>query len=222
MVERDAARPLCAGLKWLAAELGRARDTEVLQARLTADLAALVVGPVEARITAHFTAELARARQAVLRALDGQRYFRLLNDLDALLAGPPLTSSVEREAGRVLAKPVRQSARRLRRALAAVPGAADRDTAIHQARRTRAASAACPLVPVGRFQPGREPAARPEGPAGVVHVSTGLGRPARGAAHPPRGPDPRIPLRQLTAASIAVSSVGWWTVMMVFFFAPAL
>ena len=123
----------------------------MLQARLTADLAALVVGPVEARITAHFTAELARARQAVLRALDGQRYFRLLNDLDALLAGPPLTSSVEREAGRVLAKPVRQSARRLRRALAAVPGAADRDTAIHQARKAAerarcAAEAAAPAL----------------------------------------------------------------------------
>jgi hypothetical protein len=92
------------------------------------------VGPVQARVTAHFTAELAQARQTALEALGGQRYLRLLDDLDALLADPPLTPSADREAGKVLAKPVRWAARRLRRALAAVPGAEDRDTAIHEAR----------------------------------------------------------------------------------------
>ncbi len=153
IIERDATRPLCAELQWLAAALGQARDTEVLLARLTADLAAvppaLVIGAVQARITAHFTAELAQARQAALRALDGQRYLRLLDDLDALLADPPLTPLAEREAGKVLAKPVRQAARRLQRALAAVPGAADRDTAIHEARKAtkRARYAAEAAVP---------------------------------------------------------------------------
>ena len=66
IIDREMTRPLRAELKWLAATLGQARDTEVLQARLTADLAAvapaLVVGPVQARITAHFTAQLAQAR----------------------------------------------------------------------------------------------------------------------------------------------------------------
>jgi CHAD domain-containing protein len=153
IIEWDATRPLCAELKWLAAALGQARDTEVLLARLTADLAAvrpaLVIGPVQARITAHFTSELARARQAVLEVLDGQRYLRLLDDLDALLADPPLTPSAGRAAGKVLAKPVRRAARRLRRALAAVPGAEDRDTAIHQARKAtkRARYAAEAAVP---------------------------------------------------------------------------
>ncbi len=139
VIDRDTTRPLCAELKWLAAALGPARDTEVLLARLTADLAAippaLVVGPVQARITAHFNAGLTRARRAALDALDGQRYPRLLNDLQALLADPPLTPLAERQAGKVLAKPVRQAARRLRRALDAVPGAEDRDTAIHEARK---------------------------------------------------------------------------------------
>ena len=125
IIDRDATRPRCAELKWLAATLGQARDTEVLQARLTADLAAippaLVVGPVQARITAHFTAELARARQTALGALDGQRYLRLLDDLDALLADPPLTPQAERTAGKALAKLVRRAADRLQRALAAVP-----------------------------------------------------------------------------------------------------
>ena len=139
IIGRDATRPLCAELRWLATALGQARDTEVLLALLTADLAAvppaLIVGPVEARITAHFTARLAQARKTVLDALDGQRYPRLLDELGALLASPPLTPSAERKAGKVLAKPVRRAARRLQRALAAVPGAADRDTAIHQARK---------------------------------------------------------------------------------------
>ena len=153
VIDRHTTRPLCAELKWLAAELGQARDTEVLLARLTADLAAirpaLVVGPVQARITAHFNAELTQARQTALNALDGQRYLRLLDDLHALLADPPLTPLAKRQAGEALAKPVRQGARRLQRTLDAVPGAEDRDTAIHEARKAtkRARYAAEAAVP---------------------------------------------------------------------------
>ena len=153
IIERDATRPLCAELKWLAAALGPARDTEVLLARLTAELAAispaLVTGPVQARITAHFTAELAQARQAAVDALGGQRYLRLLEDLDALLADPPLTPLAEREAGKALPEPVQRAARRLQRALAAVPAAEDRDAAIHEARKAakRARYAAEAAVP---------------------------------------------------------------------------
>jgi len=155
VIERDATRSLCAELKWLATALGAARDGEVMLARLTDDLAAippaLVVGPAQARITAHFTAELAQAGQTALAALDGQRYLRLLDDLDALLSDPPLTPLAARKAGKVLAKPVRRAARRLQRALAAVPGAEDRDAAIHEARKTAkraryAAEAAAPAL----------------------------------------------------------------------------
>ena len=123
IIEREATGPLCAELTWLAAALGPARDGEVMLARLTAELAAippaLVTGPVQARVTAHFTAGLAQARQTALAALDGQRYLRLLDDLDALLADPPLTPLAKRKAGKALAKPVRRAARRLQRALAA-------------------------------------------------------------------------------------------------------
>ncbi len=111
----------------------------MLLARLTAELTAippaLVVGPVRARITDCLTAGLAQAGQTALDALDGQRYLRLLDDLDALLADPPLTPLAERKAGKVLFKPVRRAARRLQRALAAVPAAGDRDAAIHEARK---------------------------------------------------------------------------------------
>jgi len=153
IIEREATRSLCAELKWLAAALGPARDGEVLLARLTAELAAippaLVMGPVQARITAHFTAGLAQTGQAALRALDGERYLRLLDDLDALLADPPLTPLAKRKAGKVLAKPVRRAARRLQRALAAVPAAEDRDAVIHEARKAtkRARYAAEAAVP---------------------------------------------------------------------------
>ena len=64
---------------------------------------------------------------------------------------PPLAPPAAREAGEVLAKPVRRAARRLQRVLDAVPGAEDRDTAIHQARKAAkraryAAEAAVPAI----------------------------------------------------------------------------
>jgi len=150
IIDREATRSLGEELKWLAAELGHARDSEVMLERLTADLAAippaLVVGPVEVRMTGHFTAELAQAGKAALHALDGPRYLRLRDDLDVLLADPPLTPLAGRKAGKALVRPVRRAARRLQRALAAVPApeghaaedlgtAVDRDTAIHEARK---------------------------------------------------------------------------------------
>jgi CHAD domain/CYTH domain len=128
-----------------------ATSWDEIEAELAAVPPVLVVGPVQARITGHFSAELAQAGQTALAALDGQRYLRLLDDLDALLAGPPLTPPAKREAGKVLAKPVRRAGRRLQRALAAVPGAEDRDAAIHEARKATkrawyAAEAAVPAL----------------------------------------------------------------------------
>ena len=153
IVEREATRPLCEELKWLAATLGQARDTEVLLTRLTAELAAvpsaLVVGPVAARVDDYFTDELARAGGIALGALDGQRYTHLRENLNALLADPPLTPRARCQAGETLAKPVRRAERRLQRALAAVPAAEDQDAAIHEARKAakRARYAAEVAVP---------------------------------------------------------------------------
>ena len=155
IIQREATRPLDEELKWLAAVLGHVRDGEVLLTRFTAELAAippeLVIGPVETRITGYFTTELARAGKTTLEALDGRRYLQLLNDLDLLIADPPLTPLAERKAGKVLAKPVRRAARRLQRALAAVPDAEDQDAAIHEARKATkraryAAEAAMPAL----------------------------------------------------------------------------
>jgi CHAD domain-containing protein len=165
LIDREATRPLCDELKWLGVTLGQARDTEVMLARLSADLAvippALVTGPVEARITAHFTAELAQAGKVAVAALDGRRYRRLRDDLDGLLARPPLTPLAERGAGEVLGKPVRQAGRRLLRALASVPEADGRDAALHEARKAakRARYAAEAAVPALGGAAGRQAAA---------------------------------------------------------------
>src|ERR1700761_3391697 len=165
IIDREATRPLCEELKWLAVTLGQARDTEVILDRLKASLAgippALVAGPVEARIAAHFTAELAQAGKIAVAALDGRRYRRLRDDLDGLLVRPPLTPLAERGAGEILAKPVRRAGRRLLRALVAVPEAEDRDAALHEARKAakRARYAAEAAAPALGSAAGRQAAA---------------------------------------------------------------
>jgi CHAD domain-containing protein len=147
-------------LKWLAEVLGRARDAEVLLARFTSQLDAiapsLVSGPIRDRLTAHFTAELSQARQAVLGELDGKRYLALLGELDAFLASPPLTPLARNPAREVLAAPVKRAARRLERALAraAALGSGEqreKDAAIHEVRKAAkrvryAAEAAIPAL----------------------------------------------------------------------------
>ncbi len=155
IVDKARTRPLCDELKWLASVLGEARDAEVLLDRFTGDLAAipaeLITGPVQTRITEHFASVQKQARVAATRALDGKRYLTLLNDLDVLVADPPLTPLAAGKAGKALGKPVRRAERRLRRALAVVPAAQDKDAAIHEARKAAkraryAAEAAMPAL----------------------------------------------------------------------------
>ncbi len=135
------AEHVAAELQWLGDVLGRARDTEVLAAHLHEHLAdteaAELLGPVVARIDAHFGREGVAAKAAVQRALNSERYLVLLGDLDALIADPPLGPDGD-AAGPALAAPVRKAyratRRRMRRALATPPGH-DRDSALHQARK---------------------------------------------------------------------------------------
>jgi CHAD domain-containing protein len=129
-------------LKWLAGVLGTARDAEVMSGHLQAGLdelpPELVMGPVRARVRAHFAPLEAGARAAVLEALDGDRYLALLDSLDALLADPPLAPEAGRPAAEVLPAEVRRTRRRLRRRMRrarhAAPGPG-RDTALHEARK---------------------------------------------------------------------------------------
>jgi CHAD domain-containing protein len=148
---------LAAELKWLAGLLGEARDREVLPEHLLAATrqvpAPNLVGPVRARIQAHFAPGSAAARAEVQAALGSARYFALLDELDRLLAVPPPGPEAERPSSEVLPAAVgrsyRRTARRMRRAWHTPPGPRQ-DAALHEARkavkRTRYAAEA--VIPV--------------------------------------------------------------------------
>ena len=129
-------------LRWLAGVLGEARDAEVLAGHLESALAGVpaeqLIGPVQARIKIHFAPVAAQAREAVLEALDSERYESLRDEVGQLTAGPPPRRRAGRPAGDVLPREVRRAyqatARRMERARRAAPGPA-LDTALHQARK---------------------------------------------------------------------------------------
>ena len=129
-------------LRWLSHVLGDARDSEVLAEHIQGDVEhmppELVMGPVKARLREHFAPLAARTRKAVLEALDSERYFTVLNELDQILASPPLGPDAALPAKKGLARPVartyRQTDRRMRRAERADAGEAT-NIALHGARR---------------------------------------------------------------------------------------
>ncbi|WP_338051391.1 CYTH and CHAD domain-containing protein [Pseudonocardia acidicola] len=129
-------------LRWLAGELGAARDLEVLEERIEARVAELppelVLGPVPAQLTRYFAGRRAEAARAATAALDSDRYLELLGRIDALLADPPLTGRAGRPARQEMPDRVRRSLRRTERALrdadAHPPGEA-RDIALHGMRK---------------------------------------------------------------------------------------
>ena len=142
IVSKKETEHLRAELKWLGGVLGTARDNEVLADHLHAGLKAvpteLVLGPAQARITAHFAPLEASSRKAVLDALDSERYQALRAELGRLLDNPPLTPGADDPAGKALPAAVgrayRRTRRRMRRAGHAPAGQA-RDVALHEARK---------------------------------------------------------------------------------------
>jgi CHAD domain-containing protein len=142
IISGDGTQRLAAELKWLGSVLGTARDGEVLAGHLQAGRrqtpAELVIGPVHARVQRHFAPVRADARTALLAALDSQRYFSLLDELDRLLAEPPLTPQAAMPALDVMPAMARRSyrkvRRRMRRARRARAGQAA-DAALHEARK---------------------------------------------------------------------------------------
>ena len=61
----------------------------------------LVVGQVQARVTGHLAHQQAEAREHLLTALNGERYFALLDALDALVTTPPLGPAAAEPASEV-------------------------------------------------------------------------------------------------------------------------
>jgi CHAD domain-containing protein len=118
-------------LQWLGTVLGAVRDLDVLVARLREEAAGLG-DPDEkaaARLLRALTRERKRARTALLRALDGDRYLQLLDRFESELAAlEPTGADVS------LASLARRELKTLRTAVRALP-ADPEDDALHALRK---------------------------------------------------------------------------------------
>ncbi|MBO4275406.1 CYTH and CHAD domain-containing protein [Microbispora triticiradicis] len=129
-------------LKWLGEVLGEARDLEVIRARFAARLDALdprlVTGDARRRLGDDLLAREHEAYDRIRAALGCERYFALLDALDALAADPPLTAAAAKDAGRALPKIVDRNWRRVADAYDAALRAEEgeeREAAMHEVRK---------------------------------------------------------------------------------------
>jgi len=142
VIDRNETRELTAELKWVAGELGGARDAEVMAGRVAELLAHvpddLKLGPIDAAVTRAFERRAAQARAGGLAALDSDRYLVLHERIDALLANPPLTARAGSKAKRELPKSIQRAYRRVESRMADAqrqPSGEDRDRALHETRK---------------------------------------------------------------------------------------
>ncbi len=142
ILDRDETRELVTELKWVAGELGGARDAEVMAQRFAALLAEvpdeLKLGPVEAAFTRSSARREADARGAALAALDSDRYLVLHDRIDALLADPPVTTRATRKAKRELPHSVRRAYHRVESRMVHAqcqPSGEEHDRALHETRK---------------------------------------------------------------------------------------
>jgi CHAD domain-containing protein len=109
--------PLRAELAWLGGLLGPVRDLDVLLEHLDAEAGSLEGDDARAfrRLRSRLAAEREEARRALLEAMDGERYFRLLDTLERADAAPftDRTVSLPDIAGQAFA--------RLRKAVKTLP-----------------------------------------------------------------------------------------------------
>ena len=142
LLVRERADHLAEELRWLGQQLAPARDAQVLRERLLAAVAEqpgeLVMGRVAARIRADLRAAERAGRTSALAALDGERYFRLLDDLDSFATAPPFVAARDGSAASELPRLLERDAKRVRRAVADVEtaeGDEERDAALHEVRK---------------------------------------------------------------------------------------
>lgn len=157
MLDRGQTDTVRGELQWLAQALGGVRDAEVMHARLrelvSAEPPELVLGAVQARIDQVLLGRQQAAQTRLVEALDGERYLRLLETLDALVVAPPFLERAHGEAHEVLARLLRRTWRRLHRAMVRAQrarGGSERDELLHQVRKDakRARYAAEAVQPV--------------------------------------------------------------------------
>jgi CHAD domain-containing protein len=157
LLERQRTEPLRDELKWIAGVLGAARDVEV-QHQLVAALIAdepyeLVIGPVAHRVDRDLGDAYRLAHERSIEAMQSERYFTLIDDLDALVANPLWTPLADQKAADVLPARVSKEFDRVGRHVTAVDVARERsmrDERLHEVRKAakRARYAAEPLIPM--------------------------------------------------------------------------
>lgn len=147
-------KPLRDELRWLAAELGAARDAEVLRDRLVRSVASLDVAPeaqpadpaaagaVPALVADQLGQAYRSAHDEVLAELDSERYQLLLDALQDLVERPQFTARGGRRAEEVLPRRVAKTFKTLsdlvesaHRVDAGAEHRAERDELLHEARK---------------------------------------------------------------------------------------
>lgn len=125
-------------LRQLAAILGVARDAEVLAERYERAMddlpEELVRGPVRERLVDGAKRRYASGLRRSLIALRSERYFRLLDALEGLVAAEPAATPGEEERGPVTIDSAYKRVRKAAKAAAEAPGD-DKDEALHRIRK---------------------------------------------------------------------------------------
>ncbi|AKT51084.1 CYTH and CHAD domain-containing protein [Arsenicicoccus sp. oral taxon 190] len=142
LLDEELTTHLRAELKVLADTLGGVRDAEVMRDRLLALVESQpsqsVLGPVAGRIDTELTKDYDRAHARLVRGLEHERYYALLDELDALVASPPLTPLADERATLVVPRLLGRDWRRMRRAVRHASAADDparAETALHEVRK---------------------------------------------------------------------------------------
>ncbi len=139
---KGTAQGLGAELKWFAGILGRPRDAEVMRERLRRHVGDLpeplragpVSEPMEREIGTAYNVDY----RELLKVLESDRYYRLLDDLERFRDDPPARPRASRPARGETAKLVNRTAKRLDRAhksVARTKAGSARDVALHHVRK---------------------------------------------------------------------------------------
>jgi CHAD domain-containing protein len=138
VLDRAHTDPLREELAQVGSALSPTRDAEVALAHLRELVAAqppeLVLGPVAARLQQAAIKDEQAGDESARKALSSPAYLQLRDDLDALVAEPPLTDAAGRPADEVLREVLAHAARRLRRAVRAARDS-DHEEALHEVRK---------------------------------------------------------------------------------------
>lgn len=153
VLEEARTEPLGPELRWLAAVLGEVRDLEVLRMRFQERLDGAAPARLDGAAPAWLD-DLARQERTAYRRMNASlkepRYFALLDELDRLIAEPPLAEGADRKARKELPELVRRSWDRMARAYTSIAIAEDAEVARHETRKAakRARYAAELAMPV--------------------------------------------------------------------------